>query len=128
MAVGPLRPELPVPRFPLGDVLAPVLLPVVASVVGLRIAQQLNKVARASDALGAGALDARVDNTGGHSHELTASTTGGFCSVEGRTKGTCAGMYVCCHDCAAAAAPLLPFKSFACFPAGQTPLLTGMAK
>ena len=73
MAVGPLRPELPVPRFPFGVVLALVFLPVVASVVGLRMAQQLKKVARASDAIGGGALDARVDNVSGPSHELAAS-------------------------------------------------------
>ncbi len=67
--------------------------------------------------------------------KLTASkcikipgTTGGFCSVEGCNKGSCASKYVCCHDCSAAAAPLLPFKGSACFPAGQTSILTGMAK
>ena len=55
-------------------------------------------------------------------------TAGGFCSVEGCKKGTCDSKYVCCHDCAAAAAPLLPFKDSACFPKGGTSLLTGMAK
>ena len=57
-----------------------------------------------------------------------SGTAGGFCSVEGCNKGSCASKYVCCHDCSAAAAPLLPFKGSACFPAGQTSTLTGMAK
>jgi len=51
----------------------------------------------------------------------------GFCSVEGCKAKSCATSYVCCHDCNPAAAPLLPFTGSACFPAGKTAQLTGMA-
>jgi two-component system sensor histidine kinase RstB len=73
LAVGPLHPVLPVPRFPIGVVLAILLCPIIASAVALRIAQQLKKVERASADLAAGALDARVDNVSGPAHELAAS-------------------------------------------------------
>jgi hypothetical protein len=58
---------------------------------------------------------------------LKASATGGFCTVEGCSKGSCADKYLCCHDCNPALAPMLPFKDSACFPAGQTSQLTSQA-
>jgi hypothetical protein len=58
---------------------------------------------------------------------LKANATGGFCTVEGCQKGSCADKYVCCHDCNPALAPMLPFKDSACFPAGQTSQLTNQA-
>ena len=73
LAVGPLHPVLPVPRFPIGVALAILLCPLIASAVALRIAQQLKKVERASADLAGGALDARVDNVSGPAHELAAS-------------------------------------------------------
>jgi signal transduction histidine kinase len=82
LAVGPLHPVLPVQRFPLGVVLAIVLCPLIASAVALRIAQQLKKVERASAALAAGSLDARVDNVSGPSHELAASFNAMAAKVE----------------------------------------------
>jgi haloalkane dehalogenase len=51
----------------------------------------------------------------------------GFCSVEGCSAGSCLDIYVCCHDCNPAAAPMLPFDGSACFAPDLTSQLTGMA-
>ena len=51
----------------------------------------------------------------------------GFCSVEGCSAGSCLDIYVCCHDCNPAAAPMLPFEGSACFAPDLTSQLTGMA-
>ena len=58
---------------------------------------------------------------------LQVSGSGGYCTVEGCKAGSCADKYVCCHDCNPAATPLLPFQGSACFPAGRTIQLTGLA-
>ena len=42
--------------------------------------------------------------------------TGGFCTVEGCTGGSCGAPYVCCSDCNPAAAAQLPFEDSACIP------------
>jgi two-component system sensor histidine kinase RstB len=69
--VDPLKP--PGGHYPIGIVLAIILTPLVASAVAMRLAAQLRKVERASEALGSGVLSARVDNPDGPSHELAAS-------------------------------------------------------
>jgi hypothetical protein len=58
---------------------------------------------------------------------INPSGTGGFCSVEGCTAGSCLDVYVCCHDCNPAAAPFLPFDGSACFYPAHTTQLTETA-
>ncbi len=41
---------------------------------------------------------------------------GGFCTIEGCAAGGCGEPYVCCSDCSAEAAALLPFDDSACIP------------
>ena len=59
-------------------------------------------------------------------HCLIASGSG-YCTVEGCAGGGCGEPYVCCFDCSAAAAPLLPFDGSACIPEPATSLLTTQA-
>ena len=70
---GPVDPLRPTGHYPIGVFLAIFLTPLVASMVALRLATQLQKVERASEAFGSGVLSARVDNPDGPSHELAAS-------------------------------------------------------
>jgi len=60
-------------------------------------------------------------------HCLSPMGTGGFCTVEGCTAGGCSDIYVCCHDCNAAAADFLPFEGSACVPMMGTMQLTSLA-
>ena len=60
------------------------------------------------------------------SHCLTAGGQG-FCTVEGCKSGGCGTPYVCCFDCNAEVAPMLPFEESACIPEGVTSMLTGQA-
>jgi hypothetical protein len=48
---------------------------------------------------------------------LAAAGEDGFCTQEGCGAGDCAAPYVCCRECAEAAASQLPFEGSACFPA-----------
>jgi hypothetical protein len=47
---------------------------------------------------------------------LTAGAAAGFCTREGCGAGECQSPYVCCHDCAAMVAAMLPFEGSACLP------------
>jgi len=57
---------------------------------------------------------------------LTDGGAAGFCTREGCVSGECESPYVCCHDCNALAALLLPFDGSACLPPEATSLLSGM--
>jgi signal transduction histidine kinase len=70
---GPIDPLGSTVHYPIGIVLAIFLTPLVASMVGVRLAKQLRKIERATEALASGLLSARVDNPDGPSHELAAS-------------------------------------------------------
>ena len=48
----------------------------------------------------------------------------GFCTREGCGAGECGSPYVCCHDCAAAVAAMLPFDGSACLPEDMIGQLT----
>jgi len=73
LVVGPGDPLNPYGRFPIGLIIAMLSAPLVAIFVAFQISRQLRKVERASEALGAGVLSARVDNPKGPSSELAAS-------------------------------------------------------
>jgi hypothetical protein len=45
---------------------------------------------------------------------LTDGGGAGFCTREGCGSGECQSPYVCCHDCSALVAPMLPFEGGAC--------------
>jgi haloalkane dehalogenase len=60
------------------------------------------------------------------SHCLTSGGQG-FCTVEGCKSGGCGTPYMCCFDCSAEVAPMLPFEESACVPEGVTSMLTGQA-
>jgi hypothetical protein len=60
------------------------------------------------------------------SHCLLAGGQG-FCTVEGCAGGECGAPYVCCFDCSASVAPMLPFESSACLPGAATGALTDQA-
>jgi hypothetical protein len=51
----------------------------------------------------------------------------GYCTIEGCGGGECGEPYLCCSDCAAATAPMLPFDGSACIPGLATEQLTDMA-
>ena len=51
----------------------------------------------------------------------------GFCTVEGCGAGECGAPYVCCFDCSAAAASVLPFEDSACIPEAAAAQLSGGA-
>ena len=55
---------------------------------------------------------------------LSDGGTGGFCSPQGCTSGSCEGSYACCHDCNPLVVDQLPFEESACFPDAFTGPLT----
>jgi hypothetical protein len=55
---------------------------------------------------------------------LSDGSAAGFCTREGCAAGECQSPYLCCHDCAAAVAPMLPFKGSACLPKEAAAQLT----
>ncbi len=74
LAAGPVNPARPpIGYAPIGVLLALVGLPLIAGLLALRVERELRKVERASAALAAGKLDARVKNPRGPSIELAAS-------------------------------------------------------
>ena len=55
---------------------------------------------------------------------LNPEGTGGFCTREGCGAGGCEAPYLCCHDCSAIVAAMLPFEGSACLPGDQVGQLT----
>ncbi len=73
LAAGPTHPLNPFGQFPFGAVVLLVLVPLIAVLLVARLSPQLRKIEQASEALGAGALNVRVDNPSGPSSELAES-------------------------------------------------------
>ncbi|MEM9074814.1 MAG: ATP-binding protein [Myxococcota bacterium] len=73
LAAGPVHPSMPPDAVPVGLFLAIIAIPLIAGIIMLRVGRELTKVERASAALAAGELGARVDNPDGPSKELAAS-------------------------------------------------------
>lgn len=72
LAAGPVDPVVPESTFPIGVLVAIIGLPAIAGLIALRMERELSKVERASEALGAGQLSARIDTDRGPSHELAS--------------------------------------------------------
>jgi signal transduction histidine kinase len=73
LAAGPVNLAIPVGVVPIGFILGVIGLPVIASLVALRVERKLTKVERASQALAGGHLGSRVDVQRGPPDELAAS-------------------------------------------------------
>lgn len=73
LAAGPINASIPPGFVPVGLFLGILMVPLVASLLALRLEPQLSKVQKASQALAVGELSARVDNPDGPSHELASS-------------------------------------------------------
>lgn len=73
LAAGPVNPTIPTGFVPVGVLLALLGLPLIGGLLALRVERRLTKVERASEALAAGELSARVDITSASSDELAAS-------------------------------------------------------
>ena len=72
LAAGPVNSLWPRGYIPIGLVMAVLLIPLLAGVVALRVERSIRSVERASEALAAGELDARVEAPKGPSTELAA--------------------------------------------------------
>ena len=83
LAAGPVNPTMPAGAFPIGALLAVIGVPLIAALIALRVARELSKIERASEALAVGELSARVDNTRGPSHELAAKFNAMADRIEG---------------------------------------------
>jgi signal transduction histidine kinase len=87
LAAGPVNPTIPFGATPVGLILAILFVPLIASYIAFRVARRLQKVERASEALGAGELSVRVDSDAGPAHELAESFNAMAGRIERLVKG-----------------------------------------
>lgn len=70
LRAGPINPAIPPGFHPVGVVVGVLIIPILASLLALRIERAVSKVERAAEALGVGALDTRIADHEGPSREL----------------------------------------------------------
>jgi len=87
LAAGPVNPTMPFGAVPVGLIMAVLIVPLIASYIAFRVARRLQKVERASEALGAGELSVRVEDDAGPAHELAESFNAMAARIERLVKG-----------------------------------------